>query len=117
DVGIIGPDRDVAALAAAHMSSVQLGDSPPAGLAGEGDGGVVLLGSVDAVRLAAVSGDVVELGGGLVVEGRPALAAVQRHASATVVSQYHAPGVGRVDPQVVAVAMLDREDGERLARV
>src|SRR5262249_54794094 len=117
DVGVVGPDGDVAALPAADVGQVQLGDGAPAGVAGEGDGGVVLLGGVDAVGLAGVGGGGVELGRGLVVELGPALAAVERHAGAAVVAQDHAPGVGRVDPQVVAVAVLDREGGEDLARV
>src|SRR6185437_4669779 len=60
DVGVVGPDRDIAALAAAYLGEVQLGDGTPAGLAGEGDRRVVLLGGVNAVRLAGVGRDMVE---------------------------------------------------------
>ena len=72
---------------------------------GHRDRGVVLLGPVEPIGEAVVDDDVVEFGGGLVVVGRPGLAAVHGHLRAPVVRHHHAVGVVRMDPQVVHVAV------------
>ena len=59
----------------------------------------------------------VELGGRLVVLGRPGLAAVQRHARAAVVGVDQPLGLVGVDPQGVVVAMGGRNEVEALAAV
>ena len=65
---LVGLDPDVAALAAAGGVPVALVDRAVLGRAGHADGGVVLLRAVDAVGELVVGGDVVELGGRLVVD-------------------------------------------------
>ena len=67
------------------------------------DGGVVLLGTVDAIGSPVVGGDVVELGGHLVVDGRPGLAAVEGNARAAIVALNHAERIAGVDPEVMVV--------------
>ena len=110
-------DRDVAALAAARLDPVDRGDDTAVGLARETDGPVVLLRAVDAVGPLIVGAHVVELRGRLIVDGRPRLPAVERHAGAAVVALDHAAVIRGVDPEVVIVAVRRGDLAERLAAV
>src|SRR4029450_3664103 len=64
-----------------------------------------------------VRAHVVELRGRLIVDGRPRLAAVERHAGAPVVALDHAAGAARIDPEVVVVTVRRRHLREALAAV
>ncbi len=66
DLRIARVGRDPAALAAAHVVPVLLGDAAAGGAAGDAHGGVVLLRAVDVVREIVVERHAVELRGGLV---------------------------------------------------
>ena len=109
DVGIARVGRDVPVLAA-H------GDGPPVALAQVSVVGsrrrrgrsAVLLRAVDPVRKAIVGGDVVELRGRLVVPGAPGPASVHADHRALIAAQDHAPGIGRIDPELVIVVAAGR---------
>ena len=113
DVGVVGAHGYVPALGGAHGIAVGEWDCALWRAARRADRAVVLLGGVDAVGMPGVDGGVVELGGRLVVYGRPRLAAVEGDARAAVVPLDHALGVARVDPQVVVVAVWGRHHGKR----
>ena len=109
DVGIVGPGRDVAALAAADGVEVV---ASWAVLAGDGDGAVVLLGAEHTVGEAVVGDDVIELGGRLIVLARPCLPAVKADVGPAVVAvDYPLVVLGR-DPEVVIVAVRNADGGE-----
>ena len=105
DVVILGMHRDVAALTGADRVAVGPGDTVVLGGAGHRQAGVVLLGGVDVVGKAIVSGDAVELGGRLVEDSRPGGAAVVAHAGPPVVALDHALRICGIDPQIVIVAV------------
>src|SRR5882757_8441030 len=77
--------RDVTALAAANIVPIGAIDGAVRAGAGNADGGVVLLRSVDVIRKTVVGGHVVKLRGGLVVNAAPALRTVGRDSGAAVV--------------------------------
>ena len=81
------------------------GDGAVLGGAGNANAGVVLLGGVDPVGELVVDVHAVELGGELVVNGRPAPAAVEGDAGAPVVPLNQVAGIARVYPQVVVVSV------------
>src|SRR5207247_3383270 len=68
----------IASLSPTHGEAVGRGDAGDRRAARHRHGGVVLLRAVDAVRRLGVGDHVIELGRRLVVDGRPALAAIQR---------------------------------------
>src|SRR5207253_918907 len=70
--------------------------------------GVVLLRTVDAIRRLRVGDHVIELGRRLVVDRRPALAAVLGDDRAAVVAVDDPIRIPRVDPEVVVIAVRDR---------
>ena len=117
DGGVARLHRDVAALAAARLHPVGRGDRAAVGLARQADRPVVLLRAVDPVRLLVVRAHVVELRGRLVVDGRPRLRAVERHAGAAVIALDHPAGARRIDPEIVVVPVRGRHLDERLAAV
>ena len=79
--------------------------------------GVVLLGAVDAVRELIVGVDLIELGRWLIVLRAPGATAVERDVGAAVVRLDHDPPVGRIDPQVVVVAVWDAHAREGPAAI
>ena len=83
------------------------------------DGAGVLLRAVDPVRRAVVSGDVVQLLGGLVEPRAPRAAAIERDDRTLVEPHEHALAVGRVDPQLLRIVAAGRalEAGERAPAV
>ena len=68
DVGVVGPDSDVRALAAADRVALGGGNEAGGAPAGRCDGGVVLLAGVGPVGIAGVQRHVVELSRRLVVD-------------------------------------------------
>ena len=119
-VGQLGSARghgDVAALAAGHVQPVGLGREAAVAPRGHADGRVVLLSSVEPPGELLIHGEPIELGGGLVADGGPVLAPVERDHRAPVVRLHHDPGVVRIDPQVVVVPVRNADGLERLAGV
>ena len=104
-VGIIRMQGDVAAFGVPHHVAIAPGDGSLVSAGRHADGGVVLLGSVDPVGKTVVGGQVVELGGELVVDAGPGVPAVEADAGAAVVPLDHPQGVVGVDPEVVVVAV------------
>src|SRR5262249_27085670 len=105
DRGIPRLDRDIPALATAWLYPVGGGDGAAVRLARDADRPVVLLRAVHAVRPLVVGAHVIELRGRLVVDGRPGLSAVVRHARTAIVALDHPARVGRIDPEVMIVSM------------
>src|SRR5204862_7975905 len=108
---------DPTALASPH--DVPIG--PPDALAGRGardhHGRVVLLRAVDAVRGAVVGRHAVDLRRRLVLDRRPADTAVDADVGAAVVGFDHPERVDGVDPEIVIVAVGDRDARVRLSAV
>src|SRR5271166_1476814 len=98
DVGVIGLHGNEAAFAGAGVTAVAECDRTPIGRAWHRDRRVVLLRRVDAVRVAVVDVDAIELRGRLVVDRRPGDAAIERHTGAAIVALHHAVRVDRIDP-------------------
>ena len=117
DVRVLGVDGDVPALRAPHRVAVGPRNRPRVRAARHADRAVVLLGGVDPVGKLVVGGEVVELRRELVVDRRPGLAAVERHARPAVVALDHPLRVARVDPQLVVVAVRRGYPHEGLAPV
>ncbi len=118
DLRMVRVQRDRPGLAATHVHPVLLRVE---GVARhprrDRDGRVVLLCPVQPVREGVVDHHVVELGRRLVVVARPRRAAVDGDLRAPVVRDDHAVRVGRVDPQVVRVAVRHLDRVERLPAV
>src|SRR2546427_242129 len=108
-----GMHRDVTALRGANGIAVAPGDGASVGARRHADGCVVLLCPVYPVGELVVRGDMVELRGELVINGRPGVTAVEGDAGTAVVAFDHALGVTWVDPQVVVVAVRCGDLGER----
>src|SRR5581483_12038111 len=72
---------------------------------GHADGGVVLLRPVDAVGNLVIRRDMVELGRGLIIWGRPALAAIEGDAGPAIVPHDHPARIIGIDPERVRVGM------------
>src|SRR5438132_4662334 len=117
DVRIVRADRDVTCLAAADRERVRRGDPGDGRAARDGHGGVVLLRAVDAIRRLRVGDHVIELGRRLVVDGGPAFAAIEGDDRAAIVPVDDPFGVLGIDPEVVVIAVRDRELEEGLAAV
>ena len=117
DLAILGVGRDEATFAAAHGEPILPADHSLVIATGNGDGGVVLLRAVHAIREAVVHRDMIELRGGLIVRCRPCLATVQREAGPAVIAVDQAARVLRVDPQRVMIAVRRGHQVERLAAV
>src|ERR1700756_186062 len=105
DVRIFGMHGDKAAFPGAGIGAVAEGDGAPDGGAGRRDRGVVLLRGVDAIGILVVGVDAIELRRWLVVDRRPGLPTVAAYAGAAVVAFDHPVGIGRIDPEIVVVAV------------
>ena len=121
DVGVLGIDPGLEAVAADGDVPVVVGDAVGAGGARRtAEGEVVLGAAVDVVeRLVVVDGDLVELGDRQVGEELPGGAAVTGLVQAAVTADQQAVGVVRVDPHGVVVDVLGdhRHAAEALAAV
>src|SRR6266540_2352220 len=112
NVRVIGPHGDVATFRAADRVTVPPDYSALVRAAGHANGAVVLLRAVHAIGEPSVGGEVIELGGGLVVDGGPRVATVERHAGPAIVALDHAARAPWVDPQIVVVAVRRGQLGE-----
>src|ERR1700730_7942346 len=117
DLRVAWIGRDVATLAATDLIPVLPVDDAFVVAAGDGDRGVVLLCSVDAIGPVVVHGDVIELRGWLIVQLSPALAAIDGNGRAAVVAVDQAPGIARVYPQRVMITVRRRQQLEIPAAV
>ena len=72
-------------------------------------GAFVLLRSVDVIRKLIVEINVVELAGRLIVHGAPGVAAIGRDCSTAIVALKQNPGIVRIDPHDVIVAVRRAE--------
>src|SRR4029077_1276239 len=117
DVGIARVRDDVTAFAAADGGPIAAIDVAVIGAGGDADGGIVLLRAVDAIEEIVVGGDVVELGGGLIVLRSPIFAGVNADGGAAVVTVDHAGRIVGIDPQSVVVAVRSQEALEGFAAV
>src|SRR5256884_1415513 len=108
---------DVAAFAPADLIPVLPADDALVVTAGDGDGAVVLLRAVDAIRPVVVHGDVIELRRRLIVLRSPALAAIDGDGRAAVIAVDQPPGIARVYPQRVMITVRRRQQLEILAAV
>ncbi len=93
------------------------GDGAGVAAAEGGYGGVILLRAVNVVGEVVVDGDAIELGGGLIVFGAPAFAAVEADLCAAVGGFDEAIGILGGDPHVVIVTVLVTNSGEGFAAV
>src|SRR5262249_22585013 len=114
DVRVLRVRRDVAALAAGGRLPVALADAAAIAAVGNSHRRVILLGPVNPVRKVIVGNDAVELRRRLIVIRAPALAAVEGDLGAAIVADDHALRGGRVDPQVVMVAVWSADHAEVL---
>ena len=73
--------------------------------------------SVDPIRKPIIGCDVVELGGGLIIDGRPGGPAVEGDAGPSIVPLNHTLGVVGIDPQVVVIAVRGGDLVEGLATI
>src|SRR5205085_1515773 len=106
-----------ATLASANRVPIRCGDSAMIGAGGDGDGGVVLLRSVDHVVEAIVGGYVIDRSSGLIILASPCAAAVVRDRGAAVVAVDHVRWVDGIDPQAVMVAMRRAQYGKGAAAI
>ena len=114
-IGRIG--RDVSGFSAAYRIPVVAPDFAVIAAAGNRDRRIVLLRAVHVIRIARVGGHVIELRGRLIVLPGPALAAIQADCHAAIVAGNHAPGVLRIDPQSVIVAVRNFDLVERASAI
>ena len=100
-------------------SPVERQDPLPVALGEDSRGAGILLGAVDAIRIARVGRDMVKLRRRLVVPGAPRLAPVDRHRRALVDGRDHPPRIRRVDPETMVIVAARRplERSERRAPV
>ncbi len=87
--GVHRVERDVGAFATRPFKPVLVGNAVAVVAAVDDHRGVVLLAAINAVREALIHVHAVELRGGLVVQGRPALAGVETDFAAAVVAEDH----------------------------
>src|SRR5207248_6756180 len=104
DIGIVLIDPADETVAAAHHRPVFIdGTWPPQRAAGAAPAAVVLQAAVDAVRLACIHADVIELAKRQVAEMIPVVHAVVGDVEAAVGADDHVPAVARVDPKRVLI--------------
>ena len=118
DIGMTGVQRDGPGFAAGGIAPfllrAQAVVQPPLQHA---DARIVLLRAIEAVGELVVHLNVIQFGGGLVVERREGAPVVHRHLGAAVARQREQPRIARVDPDVVGVAMRHRYFLERGAAI
>ena len=97
-VGVARIGLNPAALAAPHRVPIAFGDPRAVGARLRLHGAVVLLGAIRVIGEVVIESDAVELGGGLVHDGRPGFAAVGGDGGAAVIGLDHAVGIIGRDP-------------------
>jgi hypothetical protein len=105
--------RDPSTLPPGRRLPIELSDRGAVAAVPDPDGRVVLLCAIDAPRKAVVGSHAIELGRRLVVVGGEVLAAVESDLCTPIIPDHEVPGLLRVDPQVMVVAVwrLDRLEG------
>ena len=103
DVWIIRSHGNIATFTASDLVQIRLRYGRTRRSAGHTDRRIILLGAVDTVRHLAIGRDMVKFRRGLVKYAGPALSAVEGHTSSPVIPLDHAPGIGRVNPEVVVI--------------
>src|SRR5215469_61154 len=117
DIGFGRIGSDVARFPSPDRIPVRTIDETFVAPGGNGDGAVVLLRAVDVVGRAVVGNHVVELRRGLIILAAPGFAAVEGDGHAAIVGADHAPGISRINPETVIVAVRKLELVEGAAAV
>src|SRR6266404_2595433 len=105
DVRIARVRDNVAAFTAADGIPVAAIDEAAVAARADADGGIVLLGAIEAVEKIIVRGDVIKLRGWLIALRGPIFSSVDSDRSAAVVSVDHAVRIAGVNPQTVMIAV------------
>ena len=105
NIGVLGMHGNVAALRTPYGIAVAPENGPLVGTAGDADGAIVLLRAIDPIGELVVSGDMIKLRRGLVVNRRPCGSAVEGHTGATVIALDHALWVTWINPEIVVVSV------------
>ena len=98
DVGVARVRDDVAAFTAADGIPVAAIDEAAVAARANADGGIILLGAIEAVEKIIVRGDVIKLRGWLIALRGPVFSAIDGDRSAAVVSVDHAVRIVGVNP-------------------
>ncbi len=98
DIGIARVHGDGAAFTAAHGVPVGAIDEAVVAARSNADGRVVLLGAINTIEKISVGSNVIELRGGLVVQGGPIFSAIHGDGCAAIVAVDHAIGIVGIDP-------------------
>ncbi len=115
--GIVRIHRHVSAFTAAmHIPVIPANLAIPGPTANR-HRGVVLLTAVNSILETVVGVDPVELRRGLIVLTRPALATVEGDVRPAIVGVDHPPGVVRIHPEIVIVAVGHLDRGKSLAAI
>ena len=111
-IGIAGIYSNVATFAATYFAPLFLRAKGRIKTAGDGNGGIVLLGAVQAIRKLIVEGEAVKLRGWLVQLAAPGAACVEGDASPAIIALNQDVGIVWIDPQHVGIAMRNIDAGE-----
>ena len=103
DIGIIGVNHDVTALAGPNRVTINPVDTAIFGSTWDANTGIILLCGVDTIGEAIISFDAIKLCCQLIIDGCPALASVERDACTAIIAFNHALRIARIDPQIVIV--------------
>src|SRR5438477_5553629 len=114
-VACIGYDK--AAFAPAHHKPILCRNYTRVTPARDPDARVVLLRTINVIRVRVVGRDVIKLCGWLVALRRPGLPTIHRNTGAAVVGIADPIRVFRIDPEPVVVAMTRRQEGTRCCAV
>src|SRR6266850_4117774 len=117
DVGIAGIHGNRAAFTAADGIPVAAIDEAAVAARADSDGGVVLLGAIDAIQKIIVGSNVIKLRRWLVTLRGPIFSAIYGDRCAAIVSVNHAQGILGINPQSVMIAMRCAQPFERLAAI
>src|SRR5882724_136836 len=117
DVGIAGIHGNRAAFTAADGIPVAAIDEAAVAARADSDGGVVLLGAIDAIQKFIVGSNVIKLRRWLVTLRGPIFSAIYGDRCAAIVSVNHAQGILGINPQSVMIAMRCAQPFERLAAI
>ena len=114
DVGILRVGDDGTGFASGADAELLTGAG---GIAGDDDGGVILLRAVEAIGVLIIDGDLIDFGGGLIVFRTPGSAAIDRDNGTAIVCLQHVIRIFGIDPDVVIVGVRAEGAGESLAGV
>ena len=118
DLPIAGIGSNIPALAATDVIPVFVGDDPLVRVASlDGNGGVVLLGTVKVIGEPVVCDHVVELRRGLIIRLRPGSPVINRNGYPAVIAIHQSLGVCRVNPKCVMIAVRRWKQGKGLSSI